>query len=97
MLPPVCFTCGDDLEHTWWTQVVPAYRRLSQTQPGDEIEVPFLALRHKPGTEVPKSHLGQVLDDLGITRICCRTSFLTVDDPTTTLWGMSPREKVDLR
>jgi DNA-directed RNA polymerase subunit N (RpoN/RPB10) len=71
IIPVKCFTCGDVLadKYRYYQDEV----RRKKVQKGLQIEkVVYLTKEH-----MDKTPEGEVLDDLGITNVCCRRHMLT--------------------
>lgn len=64
LIPIRCFTCGKVLADKWL-----AYLALCK----ESEELPIT--KHVKGFEI--NHRGEILDDLEITKICCRRIMLT--------------------
>lgn len=70
MLVPIrCFTCGKVLADKW------RYYERRVKEANDNPPQP------RSATDIPdRTHEGRVLDELGVTKICCRRHFLTTVD-----------------
>lgn len=77
MIPPVrCFTCGKVLSDKW--------EYYQQERAKLEGAQPTAAAKSTPKA-LPffdKTHTGELMDRLGLTRICCRRHMLTDVDMT---------------
>jgi len=71
IIPVKCFTCGKVLADKW-----NYYRKQISEKSGDEERNLYL---NKPedGRKIEKSIEGKILDELKLTRICCRRHMLT--------------------
>ncbi len=71
IIPVKCFTCGKVIadKYRYYLEEV---RKLKEAQQLDNDDVVYLTKIH---TE--KSPEGKVMDDLKLTRVCCRRHFMT--------------------
>jgi DNA-directed RNA polymerase subunit N (RpoN/RPB10) len=74
-IPIKCFTCGTLLadKDAWFQQEV-VRRKVSKGM--DPRQVTYLT-----SSTLDKSDEGNVLDELGLTKPCCRTQMMTRTDP----------------
>lgn len=71
IIPIRCMNCGKMIADKW------RYYQLKLRQmKGDQSELPY----YMDGTTVPDTPEKKVLDELGLTRPCCRKHFLTQKD-----------------
>jgi DNA-directed RNA polymerase I, II, and III subunit RPABC5 len=71
LIPVKCFTCGKVLANKW-EFYVREVRKIKLEQNLDENEVIYLTSQN-----VKKTAEGIVLDQLNLTRMCCRRHMLT--------------------
>lgn len=71
IIPIRCMNCGKAIADKWLY-----YQERLRALKGDAAEVPF----YMDGTTVPNTPEKKVLDELKLTRICCRKHFLTQKD-----------------
>jgi len=71
IIPVRCMNCGKLIADKW------RYYQLKLRQmKGDQSELPY----YMDSTTVPDTPEKKVLDELGLTRPCCRKHFLTQKD-----------------
>ena len=71
IIPIRCMNCGKLIADKW------RYYQLKLRQmKGDQSELPY----YMDGTTVPDTPEKKVLDEIGLTRPCCRKHFLTQKD-----------------
>ena len=71
IIPIRCMNCGKLIADKWQY-----YQAELKKLKGDQSEVPY----YMDGTTVPATPEKKVLDELGLTRPCCRKHFLTQKD-----------------
>jgi DNA-directed RNA polymerase I, II, and III subunit RPABC5 len=73
IIPPKCFTCGKVIgdKYTYYCEKV-AERKIKLNQKTDQPSVIDVN-----EDEVKKTPEGEVMDELGLIRYCCRKIFLT--------------------
>ena len=71
IIPIKCFTCGKVLadKYLYYTRTVNKKKR-SQGETGDEVE-------YLTNENIQKTVEGEVLDSLGLNKMCCRRHMLT--------------------
>lgn len=67
IIPIRCFTCNNVLAGKWLTYL----DKVKEYSKNSSNEIPYLT------HETKKSAHGKALDDIGITKECCRTRMLT--------------------
>ena len=67
-IPMRCMNCGNTLADLWRYY----QRRTKELRGGNSATLLIL-----DETKLPKTPEGQVLDDIGFTKMCCRRHFLT--------------------
>lgn len=72
-LPIRCFTCGNVLGNKWLTY---ADKCKDIDSKSDELDAENKRKESPDG----KTERGKILDELGITKMCCRTMLLTTVD-----------------
>lgn len=71
IIPIRCMNCGKTIADKWrWYQA-----ELKKIK-GDQSDTPY----YMDGTTVPDTPERRLLDQLGLTRYCCRKHFLTQKD-----------------
>ena len=68
IIPIRCMNCGNVLADKWL-----AYQRRIKERTGDQPSTPF----YMDGKTVPDTVEAQALNELGLTRYCCRKHMLT--------------------
>ena len=68
IIPIRCMNCGNILADKWL-----AYQKRLQEKNGGKPSSPF----YMDGKTIPETAERQALDDLGLTRYCCRKHMLT--------------------
>jgi len=76
IIPIKCFECGKPTGHLWDTYVKKVQELRERTDSEDSEEKPKTA--HRNLTKLTPE--GQALNDLGMTRDCCRIIFLSNAD-----------------
>ena len=71
IIPIRCMNCGKMIADKWRY-----YQQKLRQMKGDQSELPY----YMDGTTVPDTPEKKVLDELGLTRPCCRKHFLTQKD-----------------
>ena len=71
IIPVKCFTCGKVLADKWIY-----YRKQITERSGDQERNLYLN-KPKDSGKIEKSIEGKILDELKLTRICCRRHMLT--------------------
>ena len=71
IIPVRCMNCGKLIADKWRY-----YQQKLRQMKGDQSELPY----YMDGTTVPDTPEKKVLDELGLTRPCCRKHFLTQKD-----------------
>lgn len=71
IIPIRCMNCGKLIADKWRY-----YQEKLKQMKGDHSELPY----YMDGTTVPDTPEKKVLDELGLTRPCCRKHFLTQKD-----------------
>ena len=71
IIPIRCMNCGKLIADKWRY-----YQEKLRQIKGDQSELPY----YMDGTTVPDTPEKKVLDELGLTRPCCRKHFLTQKD-----------------
>ncbi|NBV35306.1 MAG: hypothetical protein EBR81_16330 [Proteobacteria bacterium] len=74
IIPVKCFTCGNVLanKYRWYLRKVREYKLASGTKGEDMDKVVYLT-----EARMDKTPEGRVLDELGLTSVCCRRHMLT--------------------
>jgi len=76
LIPPRCFTCGEVIADKWEIYIKTVNQRKNNDttiHTNNELDIEYIDIK-KP---VEKSIEGQVLDDMGIHKYCCRMPFLS--------------------
>jgi DNA-directed RNA polymerase I, II, and III subunit RPABC5 len=75
IIPVRCFTCGKVIGNKWeWFQDEVRRRKMESGEQGKDINDGVTYFNAK---NAKKTHEGEVLDTLGLTRPCCRKHLLT--------------------
>ena len=85
LIPPRCFTCGEVIADKWDIYIRTINERknkTTETLKNNDLNVQFIDVNDKV---VKKSIEGQVLDDMGIHKYCCRIPFLSTSHLITTI------------
>ena len=71
IIPVKCFTCGKVLasKYNYYLKEV----RKKKMENGEDLE----KVKYLTSSNMLKSAEGEVLDELGLTKMCCRRHFLT--------------------
>ena len=74
IIPIKCFTCGKVLadKYRFYLEEVRKLKSLNNNNDDDDSDVVYLTQSYSE-----KSPEGKVLDNLGLTKICCRRHLLT--------------------
>jgi DNA-directed RNA polymerase I, II, and III subunit RPABC5 len=75
IIPVKCFTCGNVLANKYRYYVEEVRKRKLADKKIDNVEVDQVLYLTKEYNE--KTHEGVVMDELSLTRICCRRHILT--------------------
>ena len=70
-IPIRCYTCNLPIAGKWDTYIATIKKYRKQDGRAEKDEIPYLT-----GT-ITKTAEGRAMDDLGLTRECCRRHFLT--------------------
>jgi DNA-directed RNA polymerase I, II, and III subunit RPABC5 len=76
LIPPRCFTCGNVLADKWVPYINTVREEKNESKEmfkENELDIKFIDVNKK----VEKSIEGQVLDEMGLHKYCCRIPFLT--------------------
>lgn len=76
LIPPRCFTCGNVLADKWVPYINTVREEKNESTEmfkENELDIKFIDVNKK----VEKSIEGQVLDEMGLHKYCCRIPFLT--------------------
>ena len=73
IIPIRCFTCGKVISDKWipFIEKVNEKKNISKTNDIKDLDIEYIDLK-KPN----KSIEGEVMDELGLKRYCCRRMFL---------------------
>jgi DNA-directed RNA polymerase I, II, and III subunit RPABC5 len=71
IIPVKCFTCGEVLANKYRFYLIEVRRKKMDKKL--EIDKVLYLTKHN----IKKTAEGQVLDDIGFTKMCCRRHFLT--------------------
>jgi DNA-directed RNA polymerase subunit N (RpoN/RPB10) len=71
IIPIRCMNCGKMIADKWRY-----YQKRLVQEKGEQAEVPY----YMDGTSIPDTPERRILDELGLTRACCRKHFLTQKD-----------------
>jgi len=77
IIPPRCFTCGEIIADKWDPFIRTVNERKNKSGEdlkNNDLDIKFIDITQKT---VEKSIEGQVLDDMGLHKYCCRVPFLT--------------------
>jgi|TARA_B100000686_G_C16703385_1_gene924797 DNA-directed RNA polymerase I, II, and III subunit RPABC5 len=75
IIPIRCFTCGKILADKWnHFQEECRKKKMSNTNSKEQLQIEVIDIN---ANEITKTVEGEVLDQLGLTRYCCRKSILT--------------------
>jgi len=75
IIPVKCFTCGNVLANKYRYYLEEVRKRKLADKKIDQLELDQVLYLTKEFNE--KTHEGVVMDELGLTRICCRRHILT--------------------
>jgi DNA-directed RNA polymerase subunit N (RpoN/RPB10) len=75
IIPIKCFTCGNVLANKYRYYLEEVRKRKLSDKKMDNIEVDKVLYLTKEFHE--KTHEGHVLDEMGLTKMCCRRHMLT--------------------
>ena len=75
IIPVKCFTCGNVLENKYRYYLEEARKRKLSDKKMENIEVDKVLYLTKEFNE--KTHEGVILDEMGLTKMCCRRHMLT--------------------
>lgn len=75
IIPVKCFTCGKVLANKYVYYVEEVRKRKLADQQLDKVELDQVLYLTKDNNE--KTHEGHVMDEIGLTRMCCRRHVLT--------------------
>jgi DNA-directed RNA polymerase subunit N (RpoN/RPB10) len=76
LIPPRCFTCGNVLADKWIPYINTVREEKNESKEmfkENELDIKFIDVSKK----VEKSIEGNVLDEMGLHKYCCRIPFLT--------------------
>jgi DNA-directed RNA polymerase subunit N len=85
LIPPRCFTCGEVIADKWDIYIRTINERKNKSTENlknNDLNVQFIDVNDKV---VKKSIEGQVLDDMGVHKYCCRIPFLSTAHLITTI------------
>lgn len=72
--PPKCFTCGNTISHLWIDFCI----RLQEIGDGATSDLPVRSIGdQKLVQKAVRTVEGQILDDQGVSRYCCRRMILS--------------------
>ena len=77
LIPPRCFTCGEVIADKWviYIQTVNMKKNNdNSTHKENELDIDYIDTSN---SSAKKSIEGQVLDELGLHKYCCRLPFLS--------------------
>ena len=77
LIPPRCFTCGEVIADKWDIYIKTVNMRKNSdksTHNENELDIDYIDTSK---SSVKKSIEGEVLDDLGLHKYCCRLPFLS--------------------
>jgi DNA-directed RNA polymerase I, II, and III subunit RPABC5 len=75
IIPVKCFTCGNVLANKYRYYLEEVRKRKLADQTLDKVELDQVLYLTKDNNE--KTNEGHVMDELGLTRMCCRRHILT--------------------
>jgi DNA-directed RNA polymerase subunit N (RpoN/RPB10) len=75
IIPVKCFTCGNVLANKYRYYLEEARKRKLSDKKMENIEVDKVLYLTKEFNE--KTHEGVILDEMGLTKMCCRRHMLT--------------------
>ena len=77
LIPPRCFTCGEIIADKWIPFIKTIHERKGKSNEdlkNNDLDIQYINVADKV---IKKSIEGQVLDDMGIHKYCCRLPFLS--------------------
>jgi len=77
LIPPRCFTCGEIIADKWEIYIKTVNERKNADKSdhnNNNLDIEYIDVTKET---VVKSIEGQVLDDMGIHKYCCRMPFLS--------------------
>ena len=75
IIPVKCFTCGNVLANKYRYYLEEVRKRKLADQSLDKVELDQVLYLTKDNNE--KTNEGNVMDEIGLTRMCCRRHILT--------------------
>ena len=76
LIPVRCFTCGNPIGDKWGYFVDTMVERKKDSKEKVESEVDIQYIDIKDDGSITKSVEGEILDELGLHKYCCRRMFL---------------------
>ena len=76
LIPIRCFTCGNVIADKWKPFVQECVVRKNQFNETINSELDIDYINIKKDGKIKKSIEGEIMDELGVTRYCCRRMFL---------------------
>jgi DNA-directed RNA polymerase subunit N (RpoN/RPB10) len=76
LIPVRCFTCGNPIGDKWEYFVETMVERKKDSKEKVESEVDIQYIDIKDDGSITKSVEGEILDELGLHKYCCRRMFL---------------------
>ena len=77
LIPPRCFTCGEIIADKWIPFIKTIHERKGKSNEdlkNNDLDIQYINVNDKV---IKKSIEGQVLDDMGIHKYCCRLPLLS--------------------
>ena len=77
LIPPRCFTCGEITADKWIPFIKTIHERKGKSNEdlkNNDLDIQYINVNDKV---IKKSIEGQVLDEMGIHKYCCRLPFLS--------------------
>ena len=77
LIPPRCFTCGEIIADKWEPFIKTINERKGKSNENlkdNDLDIQYINVNDKA---IKKSIEGQVLDDMGLHKYCCRLPFLS--------------------
>ncbi len=86
LIPVRCFTCNKVLGHLWdpyLKKVQKHYNELEKNKKEEERLISFKLEETSANQIKNKTFEGQILDEMGLNKYCCRTIMISTVDLTT--------------
>ena len=77
LIPPRCFTCGEIIADKWEPFIKTINEKKGKSNENlkdNDLDIQYINVNDKV---IKKSIEGQVLDDMGLHKYCCRLPFLS--------------------